>query len=82
MSDVGCLMSDVGCRMSDVGCRMSNSRAVPNHKKSPKGRTELILSVFKATNCQQNDGDNHFRVAPLKPNKKAKRTTFRTENIR
>ena len=61
---------------------MSNSRTVPYHKMSPKGRTELILSVFKAKNCQQNDGDVHFCAAPLKPTKKATRTTFRTENIR
>ena len=38
----------------------------------PKGRTELILSVFKAKNCQQNDGDVHFCAAPLKPTKKSK----------
>ena len=82
MSDVGCRMSDVGCRMSDVRCRMSNFRTVPDHKRSPKGCTALIISVSKAKSWQENAGDARFCIAPPKPFNNSKKHNFETKQIR
>ena len=44
-------------------------------------RTELILSVSRAKNCEESDFEVHFDVAPQKPRKNAGKLEFETEKF-
>ena len=58
------------------GARGGHPGTVPYYKMSPKGRTELQISLSRAKNIEEAAGDVRFCARPQEISENAKKTIF------